>query len=396
MTSSIRELTIKRVVLMTAAAIGLVGCGTSQQELIAKDRLQQAQAAYNQAATDREVQTYAQVPLNDAASSLKQAEATKDFLDMEAQAYVAERKARTALAIAEGKRAENQVQLLGKENTQALLRKREREAQMARGEAAEKTQELAKVKKETQTAEAERLKALAETKEREAEQAKADAEILTKELVATRVRETETRTRETEEARKLAETKAQQAQALAEAKTREAESVRAESEQFNRELLRGTAAGGPEQARMLSESKAENAKLVKALAELKAKQTERGVVLTLDDVLFAKAEQLSPQARLSMAKLATFLGEHPNRNVLIEGHTDNVGSDTANQALSEKRAQEVKKLLTEQGIDERRISAKGYGESRPAASNATSEGQQLNRRVEVIILDEGVPLPSSQ
>src|SRR6266545_7246492 len=115
---------IKRQIGLTIPLVFLLaGCGPSQQEMIAKDRLQEAQTAYRQAAADRDVQTYAQVQLNEAGNALQQAEGTGDYGEMEARAYVAEKKARTAQAIAEGKKAENEVQLLRKENTEALLRK---------------------------------------------------------------------------------------------------------------------------------------------------------------------------------------------------------------------------------------------------------------------------------
>lgn len=83
-----------------------------------------------------------------------------------------------------------------------------------------------------------------------------------------------------------------------------------------------------------------------------------------------------------------FLKKYPNRNVLIEGHTDSVGGETYNLGLSQRRADAVMVVLISKGISEKRITAKSYGESRPVASNATSGGRQLNHRVEIVISGE--------
>jgi outer membrane protein OmpA-like peptidoglycan-associated protein len=138
-------------------------------------------------------------------------------------------------------------------------------------------------------------------------------------------------------------------------------------------------------------AKAETDQLMRELSDLKAEQTERGIVLTIGDVLFATGKfELSPQAMRSVDKLAEFLQKNPNRNVLIEGHTDSVGNDPFNLTLSQKRADSVKETLVSKGIAEERITPKGYGKKYPTASNDTAAGKQENRRVEVIILNEGV------
>ncbi len=130
---------------------------------------------------------------------------------------------------------------------------------------------------------------------------------------------------------------------------------------------------------------------LKELEELNAKETSRGLVLTLGDVLFASGKAtLLPGARRTLDKLVTFLKENPERKVLIEGHTDNVGSSAYNLDLSLRRAEAVKEALVAQGIDPERIVAQGYGEIYPVASNADAAGRQRNRRVEIVILDEGV------
>ncbi len=131
--------------------------------------------------------------------------------------------------------------------------------------------------------------------------------------------------------------------------------------------------------------------LEKELSDLNAKMTDRGYVLTLGDVLFAfnKAE-LMPGAYRTVDQLTTFLDKHPERNVLIEGYTDSIGSSAYNLELSQRRADAVRIALIERGIEIGRIMTKGYGKEYPVAGNDTEAGRQQNRRVEIVILDAGV------
>lgn len=128
------------------------------------------------------------------------------------------------------------------------------------------------------------------------------------------------------------------------------------------------------------------ADLQSQLDQLKAKQTDRGIVLTLGDVLFDTGRsELNPGAATKMDQLAQFLNQHPDRRVEIDGYTDSVGSDAYNDDLSQRRASAVKAALVTRGIDPSRINTQGYGKAYPVASNADSGGRQLNRRVEVVI-----------
>jgi len=130
----------------------------------------------------------------------------------------------------------------------------------------------------------------------------------------------------------------------------------------------------------------ESARLQAEVDALKAKPTDRGLVLTLGDVLFdtGKAE-LNPGAARNLDKLVQFLTDHPERRVQIDGFTDSVGTAAYNQGLSQRRADTVKLTLQSRGIDPTRIASQGYGEDFPVATNAESGGRQLNRRVEVVI-----------
>jgi outer membrane protein OmpA-like peptidoglycan-associated protein len=130
----------------------------------------------------------------------------------------------------------------------------------------------------------------------------------------------------------------------------------------------------------------QTARLQAEVDALKAKPTPRGLVLTLGDVLFDTGRaQLNPGSGRKLDQLAQFLAEHPERRVQIDGFTDNVGTESYNQDLSQRRADAVKSSLVTRGIDSTRIGSQGYGKTFPVADNTDSGGRQLNRRVEVVI-----------
>lgn len=125
---------------------------------------------------------------------------------------------------------------------------------------------------------------------------------------------------------------------------------------------------------------------------LQAEITDRGVVLTLGDVLFAtNSAELQGGDNSNLDKLVSFLNQYPERRVQIEGHTDNVGSASYNQGLSQRRADSVRYYLAQQGIASQRLFASGIGMERPVANNDTAAGRQQNRRVEIIIDNPSQP-----
>lgn len=139
-----------------------------------------------------------------------------------------------------------------------------------------------------------------------------------------------------------------------------------------------------------AEANARVSSLEAQMADLAAKKTERGMVITLGDVLFATDQShLNEQGKATVRKLSVFLQQHPARNVLIEGFTDSTGSTAHNQELSERRAGAVARSLSDQGIARTRIETRGYGEEYPVASNATTTDRQLNRRVEIVLSEDG-------
>ncbi|MEX1198563.1 MAG: OmpA family protein [Pseudohongiellaceae bacterium] len=120
--------------------------------------------------------------------------------------------------------------------------------------------------------------------------------------------------------------------------------------------------------------------------ELQAEVTDRGLVLSLGDVLFATGSaQLQGGGNANLDNLVAFLKQYPERRVQIEGHTDNVGDPGYNQDLSQRRAESVKDYLSQHGVASQRLTASGLGMDRPVADNGRATGRQQNRRVEIII-----------
>ena len=140
--------------------------------------------------------------------------------------------------------------------------------------------------------------------------------------------------------------------------------------------------------RQTDAEKLKNDNLQAQLAALQAKKTDRGMVLTIGDVLFTTGRSdLKAGSVENLDRLVTFLNQAPDRNVRIEGHTDNRGGQDMNQALSQRRAESVATYLSGRGIASNRITSVGEGYNSPVADNNTDAGRQANRRVEVIIQD---------
>jgi outer membrane protein OmpA-like peptidoglycan-associated protein len=127
----------------------------------------------------------------------------------------------------------------------------------------------------------------------------------------------------------------------------------------------------------------------KQLKDLNAKQTKRGFVITIGDVLFNSSKsQLKSGGIHNVQKLASFLEQYPKYRVLVEGYTDNTGNDGSNLTLSEERASAVKTKLIDEGITSDRILTRGYGKEFPVARNNNSANRRLNRRIEIVLSDE--------
>jgi outer membrane protein OmpA-like peptidoglycan-associated protein len=170
-------------------------------------------------------------------------------------------------------------------------------------------------------------------------------------------------------------------QALAAARTAQAT---AQSAQAEAERMRNEAQNAQAEAQRLSTQ----------LEELQVAQTSRGIVLTLDDVLFDTGRaELKPGAQRSLDQVAAFLNENPERRIQVEGFTDSQGSSDYNQQLSQSRADAVAQAIIQRGVDAERVRALGYGEEFPVASNSSAGSRQLNRRVEIIVSNNDAAIP---
>jgi outer membrane protein OmpA-like peptidoglycan-associated protein len=184
-------------------------------------------------------------------------------------------------------------------------------------------------------------------------------------------------------------------QTLLVARTLEAESAQRDAQAAERAAAMAmqqarAAAGQTELARQDAQSaEAMAVQLRERLAVLDAKQTERGMVVTIGDLLFDNnSAVLKPGAGQNVQRLGDFLKAYPMRTALIEGYTDSVGSADSNQTLSEHRADSVKNALMNFGVASERLVTRGYGEGYPVGSNQSADGRLTNRRVEVILSDE--------
>lgn len=298
-----------------------------------------------------------------------------DDLDARLEAFRAdtERSARVPLALAEAERAVRDARLPGLSEDDQIHR-----IYLARRriEIAEAEGDLALARSRAEAVDQRRTDLLLRASRLEVEQARREAEQAL--LASAATLEEMQRAREdamtAEEHRELADRQAadareeaQQARRLAEAQSTEVELARREAD--------------------LASQQANS--LRRRLEYMEYRETDRGVVVTLGDVLFESGEaELQPGARGNLEDVVELLGNEPDKSIRIEGHTDSTGPAQANLALSERRAQAVRDMLVEMGIDGGRIEAVGMGEDFPIASNETPEGQARNRRVDVIVLNE--------
>lgn len=191
------------------------------------------------------------------------------------------------------------------------------------------------------------------------------------------------RTNEADDAHRAADAARTQAQ--------EAQRQSALSQQ-QADRARADAAGSQQQAALALQR---NSELQAQLDDLHARKTDRGMVVTIGDVLFdTDKARLRAGGMRNVEKLAGFFRQYPQRKALVEGFTDSTGTEGHNQTLSTQRADAVRTALVDLGVGGDRISTRGYGESFPVAGNDNASGRQLNRRVEIVLSDEsGVVAP---
>ena len=176
------------------------------------------------------------------------------------------------------------------------------------------------------------------------------------------------------------------------ARTREADLAKndalvARAEGAEQKLIAGQARENADAAQLAANTAQQQAlELQRQLEILQARPTDRGLVLTLGDTLFATGKsELKSGATVNLDRLTAFMNEYPQRTASIEGYTDSMGSYEMNQSLSQRRADAVKGYLVGRGVSSTRLSASGRGENSPVADNESAAGRQQNRRVEVVI-----------
>ena len=185
----------------------------------------------------------------------------------------------------------------------------------------------------------------------------------------------------------------QRDQVRLEARTAEAERAKAQAAAAQAQTAEAQRQAADAEA-MARAAQAKAAQLESMMAELQAKKTERGMIITIGDVLFATNQAtLTPAGVATVRKLAEVLVQNPERTVLVEGFTDSTGGTAHNQALSERRANSVRDALLGMGVGRERVAARGYGEAHPVAPNDTAGNRQLNRRVEIVLSNEGRTIP---
>jgi len=334
--------------LCCAVLLGLAvtgGCAMEPERDLALERIR---SSLNELEGDQQLGDNAPEAVKDAEQAVTVAEQSGDKDEHRHLVYLAERRVGIARARAEEVQAREDLARLDDERRDVLLALRSEEAARARREA-----EKARMMSEARAEEAERARA-------EAEQARKRQQELASQA---------------EQARKEADA----ARQVAEARSKEAELARKEATALKEQV----------------------SDLQSRLSNLKTRETERGVVVTVGDVLFevGKADLKAGEIH-NLSDLVDFLKSHADRQIRVEGHTDSTGNAEYNLELSRRRAESVRDLLVDRGIEPSRITAAGLGEDYPVADNGTPEGRRKNRRVDIILLKPGVspdtPPPDSE
>ncbi|MFK7956055.1 MAG: OmpA family protein [Lysobacterales bacterium] len=318
--------------MSTALLCLLAGCGSAPRKDLNLEKLQSDFAALT---ANQEIVEFAGLEVQQVRNLMNQLAASTNADDRAHLAYLAERRIDIARAIASTAAAEDELSQLERDRDRILLQASLREAERAR-------------------AEAERLRLENLARDEETRMAREE------------VQQAREYSAEVQRSADLARQEAEQARALAQSQAKEADLARQEAE--------------------VASAAAES--LRRQLNNLQARETSRGLMFTLGDVLFENAESsLKPASLANLDRLVGFLQQYADRTVSIEGHTDSVGSDEFNLTLSQSRADSVRSALIERGLSADKLQAVGLGEEFPVAGNDTEVGRRQNRRVEIIILN---------
>lgn len=347
---------IRNATLQTAIAAALLSLAACASTPASNSSLDDARAQYTQTQSNPNVNQYAALELRDAGTALNRAEtAWRDDADtqrVDHLAYLARQRSAIAQEVARTRLAEATVMTATAERDRIQLAARTNEARRAEANAANAEQR-------------------ADLSRQQAQQAQNAAA-----MQSLQAREAESRASAANEQRRDAESRTMDANQ----QTRDANQQTRDAE--------ARALNADQQAR---DAEARAQLLAAQLSELAAQKTERGMVITLGgDVLFnVDQSTLIDGAMRSLNKVAEFMQRYPERRLLVEGFTDSTGGDDHNMGLSQRRAQAVGQAIVAAGIDPSRVLTQGYGESFPVASNDNGAGRQMNRRVEVIISNDG-------
>lgn len=341
--------------MIVSMVVGLLAaCATTPQNV---SQLERAEAAVEALVSDPRVRRYAPGEMQEAETLVERAREQwregAERSDVLHLAQLTETQVSIARESAELNRLEARVDELSNQREVLSL-----EARAARAE-----REALRIESERSSAEAQAARSEAERMAEAARRARAERA----------AREAEMERREADQQRGMAQQEAEaqrQQRLVAERRSRELE----------------------DEARRMSE---EAERLQSQIAELEARPTDRGLVLTLgSDVLFdLDRYELREGAASTVDRIAEFLNEYDQRQVLVEGFTDSTGARDYNMRLSERRADSVRDALIGRNVDTARIDTRGYGPDYTVASNDTQAGRQLNRRVEVIISDNDEDVP---
>jgi outer membrane protein OmpA-like peptidoglycan-associated protein len=351
----------KTLIATTVASVLLAACAAAP---LKPDGAAEVRSKLTQLQSDPNLASRAPLAIEEADAAVRTAEQPQADRELAAhRVYLADRKVETARAQAETRLAEDQRAALSAERESARLDARTREADAAKSQVA-----TARAESAEQGLAADRRVATARAEGAEqklaADQARSDSDA----------------------ARVAAANAAQAAAANA------AQAAAANAAQVAAANAAQVAAANAAQV-AAANSEQQTTELQRQIDVLQAKVTDRGLVLTLGDVLFESGRaDLKTSAAGNLNKLAGFLNKYPSRSVTIEGYTDSVGSEDYNQALSQRRADSVRSYLVRQGIASGRLSASGMGKSDPVAGNDSAFGRQQNRRVEVIISNPSAAL----
>jgi len=297
--------------------------------------LEQVRSQLEELKADTELAGYAPLALGEAERALRQAEAATGDTQRIHLIYMADRRIQIARAIAQREQLEQELDRLGAERSELLVRASQLEAEQARMEA-------------------ERARMMSQATAEDAQRAREEA------------MQAQHREAESERTARQAIEEAEQAKALAASSATAAQLARREAD--------------------LALEQADT--LRRQLENLQLRQTESGVVVTLGDVLFESGQtELREEAMASLVEVVDLLQSEPDKMIRIEGHTDSVGDADTNLEISQQRADAVLRALVSLGVDATRVTTQGMGEDFPIASNETEEGRAQNRRVDVILLD---------